>query len=418
MLAYWRVLRGFDRSLILFLAYQASVGFCYFGLLNVLLNLYLLRLGFGLEFIGLLNGAGQLVWAALALPAGAVGRRIGLKEAQVAGLLFTALGMVLLLLVEMLPRGIWAPWLFGWWIFCWIGAALLTVNSVPYVMAVADAETRRYAFPVQTAVSSGMAFAGSLVAGFLPGLLVGVLGGSLADPAPFRLALWLIPPGYILAALVFSRARSVSVAGDAATATPTLPRPLAPFVLLGLVAFLAGTGLGAAQAFFNVYLDADLRVDPARIGTVMGVTQLASVAAALLAPRLLARSGTAATLVLASLGQAVCLALLGGVPSWEAAALGLLGVRATAAIVMPSRNLFSQEMVEPRWRTTTSAVLTIGMGLSWASAAAAGGYLARSIGFGGLFLASAALTAASAVFVLVLERSSAAATRTAAAGRS
>src|SRR5512141_511768 len=92
MIGYWRVLRAFDRSLLLYLACWAIVGFSFFGIQGVLLNLYLLRLGFSLEFIGLLNGAGMLACGAFALPAGVVGPRIGLREAQVAGLAGAAIG--------------------------------------------------------------------------------------------------------------------------------------------------------------------------------------------------------------------------------------------------------------------------------------------------------------------------------------
>ena len=268
-----------------------------------------------------------------------------------------AIAMSLFLVVEALPREVWAIWLAACWAVGWAGAALLTVNGVPYVMAIASKEARSYAFPVQAAISSGSAVVGSLIGGILPGVLVGVIGGSLADPAPFRTAEWLAPVGYLLGALAFSRARSAGVADSGPSSAPRAPAPLGLFALLGLSIFLFGAGLGAAVTFFNVYLYADLRVDPARIGTIMGLTQLATIGAALMTPRLLARTGSAVTLVLATLGQAVSLLLLGAVPAWEAAALGLLGVRAMGGIVNPSRNLFSQEMVTPHWRPTASAIL-------------------------------------------------------------
>ncbi len=88
MLRDWAVARTFNTSTWITMWYWALLAFAYFGLQGVLLNLYLLRLGFGLEFIGLLNGSGQLLWAAAALPSGALGRRIGLRPALILGTVF------------------------------------------------------------------------------------------------------------------------------------------------------------------------------------------------------------------------------------------------------------------------------------------------------------------------------------------
>src|SRR5438034_4444007 len=71
------IVRGFNVSVLLWLLMWALAAFGYFGLQGVLFNLYLLRLGFGPEFIGLLVGSGQLVWAVAALPSAAVSRRVG-----------------------------------------------------------------------------------------------------------------------------------------------------------------------------------------------------------------------------------------------------------------------------------------------------------------------------------------------------
>jgi hypothetical protein len=59
--SYWRVVRGFNRDIWLVLVTWALVAFAYFGIQGVLLNLYLLRLGYGPKFIGLLIGSGQLL---------------------------------------------------------------------------------------------------------------------------------------------------------------------------------------------------------------------------------------------------------------------------------------------------------------------------------------------------------------------
>src|SRR5437763_6343971 len=87
----WGVLRPFNRSIHLWLLAFAAAGFTYFGVQAVLFNLYLLRLGFEPQFIGLLIGSGQLVFALAALPSGELGRRVGVRGAFAAGMVLLGL---------------------------------------------------------------------------------------------------------------------------------------------------------------------------------------------------------------------------------------------------------------------------------------------------------------------------------------
>ena len=52
--------RLLNRNFLLYMGGWAITAFAYTGVLGVLFNLYLLRLGFGAEFIGALTGSGQL----------------------------------------------------------------------------------------------------------------------------------------------------------------------------------------------------------------------------------------------------------------------------------------------------------------------------------------------------------------------
>ena len=50
---YLRALKGLNRDVRLFMVSVLVSGVCYMGLYFLLINLYLLRLGYGLEFIGM-----------------------------------------------------------------------------------------------------------------------------------------------------------------------------------------------------------------------------------------------------------------------------------------------------------------------------------------------------------------------------
>ena len=93
-----------NRDVRLFLVTSAVIGFTVFGgITPVLLNLYLLRLGYGLEFIGMVNAALPLAVMIFSLPAGILGQHWSVRRMMVAGLAMIGLGCGLLPLGELLP---------------------------------------------------------------------------------------------------------------------------------------------------------------------------------------------------------------------------------------------------------------------------------------------------------------------------
>lgn len=400
----WSPPRDFTRGLVLYLVAWGLMGFGYFGIQGVIFNLYLLRLGFGPEFIGLLTGIGQLIWALCALPAAAIGRRFGVRFALIAGIALSGVANGLALLVEFFPRPLWVAWLFAAWALLWASSALNSVNNIPFALGAFGPSLRTRIFPLQSAVMALMALVGSVVAGVGPGLIAGWTGATLADPAPYRAMLWLVPALHAASSLLFARASPAAAATRHVEEAASGPRPTALLAFLGLVVFLQTAGEGAVRAFFNVYLDTDLDVAPELIGAIMGGAQLLPVAAALATPRLLARWGTPGTLAFGSLGVLAALLPLIALPSLGVAAGGFAVVLAMASINNPARNIFSQEIVVGPWRTTGAAVLTIGMALGWSGSAVAGGFIIARVGFGGLFGLSAALAAVAALLALAYRR--------------
>ena len=78
--SYLQTIRGFNRDIRLFLLLFAAIGVGFFGIYAVVFNLYLIRLGFGPEFIGLVNGSVFIFLAVFSVPAGWLGRRFGSRR--------------------------------------------------------------------------------------------------------------------------------------------------------------------------------------------------------------------------------------------------------------------------------------------------------------------------------------------------
>lgn len=169
-----------DRSVLLNIFAYGMVGFIFVGIQGVLTNLYLIELGLDLSFIGSLTASGMLIWAILSLPTGMIGARFGTRAAVIAGFVLVSVGLTLYLSVARLPPPLWETGFYLTNALIFIGAPLVAVNGIPYLMGVAPEHERNAAFTLLGALNAIAAFSGSLVAGFLPGVLIRVSNGSLA----------------------------------------------------------------------------------------------------------------------------------------------------------------------------------------------------------------------------------------------
>ena len=405
MVASLAMIGRFHRDFRLYLSAFSSISFGYYGIVGVLFNLYLLRLGYGPQFIGLLIGGGQLGWGAAALPAGAVGARWGNRIALILGIGLSGLATVLLLLAEALPPAAQAAWLMGCWMVSWVGSALFIVNGTPFVMGITSQEERPHAFALVQAATALFGFAGALVAGLLPGLLAGWLGVSLDAPATYRVALWLTPLAYGLATLLLLQTRPTPPVAQQVQAEQGTTMPVLVIGFVTVVVLLQTFGEGVMRAFFNVFLDSGLAVPTARIGLIMGLAQLLSVGTALWGAAAVARWGAGRTVALVGgLGGAVSLTLIALTSHWLLAGLAFTGVMCAVSIAATGRTVFSQEAVQPQWRTAMSAAYTVGLALGWAGAAALGGYIITGWGYAPLFALGALAAATSSILVFAYHR--------------
>jgi len=136
------------------------------GIYSVLLNLFLVRLDYGPEQIGLINAAGTLTFALACLPAGVIGARWGSRQIMLLGLALMAAGSLLLPLADTLPSTWRLAWLLVQVSVLYFGLALYFVNTAPFVMEAIRPEQRTHIFSLQTALLALAAFLGSLIGGW------------------------------------------------------------------------------------------------------------------------------------------------------------------------------------------------------------------------------------------------------------
>ena len=403
MIAYWSTLGRFSRNARLYLVSAGLMGFTVFGgIYSLLRSLYLLRLGYGPEFIGLVSAVAMLGWALACLPAGAVGRRLGSRRAMILGLGLATLGYFLWPFAEWVPAGGRSAWLVLTYLFSDLAIALYDVNTGPFLMDATTPEERDHVFAVQAALWPIAGFLGSLIGGILPGLFAAFLGTTTQDPATFRYPLLLAGASLGIGALAMYASRESQ--GSAGSVQDGIPTPVrlgvAPYrimAFLGVVVLLGGMGEGAARTFFSVYLDAGLHTPTAYIGSLAAIGQLLAAPAALVMPIAARRWGHRRVFLWGSVGMALSLLPLILVPHWGAAGLSYMAMIALVSLTRPAVSVYLMNVIPVAWRPTMSGVYTMAIGLSWSAISFGGGYMIAALGYPLFFLASAVLTGAGAL---------------------
>jgi MFS family permease len=403
-LRYLDGLRALGPAVGLYLIAVALVGFVVDGgVFAVLLNLYLLRVGYGPAEIGLVNAAGTLAFAVASLPAGALGERIGTLRALIIGMVLMLVSSTLLPLADVLPPEVRLPWLMVTLSVSYIGLALFFVNTAPFLLGAVAADQRTKVFGLQTALLSLAAFLGSLVGGLLPPLLAGLLGVDANAAAPFRYALMLSGLA-LLGAIAAARAITPQATAPpaerpaAAMGAPVVAGSILGLLLLiTLVRLLQVAGLAATTTYFNVYLDAELLLPTAQIGAIIAAGRLLGVPAALAVPWLTGRFGKPAVAIGATLASALAILPLALIPRWEAAAISFVGLVGLSWIRYSATIVYILELVPPTRRATASGLSEMASGICFTLITFGGGYMILLLGYRSLFLTAAAVTALSAL---------------------
>ena len=403
-----QALHTFHADVYRYLFAMGIVGFSYFGFVSVLLNLYLLRLGYGTDFIGLVNGGIAFAFAACSLPAGALGSRLGMRRTAAIGMALVAAGMTLVPVAGSILSGASRDvGIIAMRVLSGMGFSLYIVNAYPYLVAATGPRERTYAFALMSALPPLTGFAGSILSGVLPGWIAPLLGRDLSHPEPFAVAL--IVAGVVLLPTVPALARTSD--REPARRSPRQAEEFrssnrgrsaegalyALIFVLAFTALLRSAGEGAARTFINVYLEVDLAASPERIGVLLAIGQVAAGPAALVAPALAARVGKVPVIVVTGLLAAAGMVILATVPHWAAAGLGFTLVVGLRSITQSVSAVLHMEIVPASRRTLTSGVMAMAMGLGFMSISFTGGYLIPAIGFPGFYVLATVITTVSAL---------------------
>ena len=393
LLSLRRSLPRFRRDVNLLLITIGLLAISFFGFQMFLKTFYILRLGYGLVYLGRFNSASAVSYMALSLPGGALGNRLGVTRTMRIGLVMTIVGTAMLPLSESVPSFARYYWPILSTMVVSGGYALFSINLVPALMGLTSDENRNSAYAMSSVMRSLGTFVGTPLAGLLPGVIIGVIGGNLDSPAPYRLALWVGPAIGLLALIPLLRIAEAEQI-DPEEDKPTLPGsfPVAPVGLLILFVCFSQAASATCHSFCTAFMDVELRLSTGMIGWITSSGQLASVFAPMLLPMLARRRGNGWTLMATTMGAAASMVPLVLIPQWFAAAIGQFGTTALSAVRMPALQVYQMEMIERRWRALAYGAVSTAMGLSFAVISFSGGQIIARWGYTSLFVLGVTLS--------------------------
>jgi MFS family permease len=397
-------LSPFSRDTKLLFAVSGLISISFFGIQMLLKVLYVLRLGYGPEYVGWFLAASSLAFMGMGLPSGMLGNRYGPRTVMLVGGAIVVIGMAMLPLSESVPLRVDVAWPIASQVVLTVGWSMMTVNLVPALTAVTADKNRNSAFSMNAVLQGAGTFVGTLVGGLLPGIFANLLGESLDVPAPYRVSLWVGTALALLAVIPLWFVRPVAPGTHQEQAKERGPFPFWPVAIVIAYVYLRHAGWATCQAFFNAYLDTDLDLPASSIGLISGAGQFLAILAPLLNPRLAARRSNGWTLIVTTLGVAASLVPLALFSHWAAAGLGRLLCVVASAIWLPALQSFQMERVDPQWRSLAYGAVAMGMGLGFSSTSLAGGYIIAARGYRTLFTAGIFVTLVSAALLWIILR--------------
>lgn len=399
---YVEAVRLFSRNARLYLFHIVGMDLIH-GTWEVLFNLYLLAIGFGVEFIGLRILIGGIASSVASLPAGLISDRIGRKwsfiigdggGAAVALVNIMTTDRTLLLLTPVVGA------FFG---------ALHAVSESAFMAENSAPRERVHLFSVGSALSTGAAMGGSLFAGLIPLRMTPALGKVAAYrwAASVGIVLWFFSliPAWML------RQYPRDVAEE-----PTMPNqsrrtarlfglrwgPIRnPLLIAKLV--ISGTvlsfGAGFVVPLFNVFFQEGLHAQEHEIGLTFASGSGILAMATLLAPFLHERLGKVPAIVLSRLASVpfiLVIAFAQDLGPYLAPALSIAGLAYVLRVGLmnvaaPIASAFSMELLDETERGTATGLQMMASGIAGALGSYVGSLLMAAGDYHTPFGAMAAL---------------------------
>lgn len=386
--SFFRGIRSYSRDIKLFLLYSliANVGV---GVFMLIFNLYLIQLGLAEDFIGRFNAFSTLAMGAVALSIGFLINRFGVWMTVAAGLGAFVVTSILACIITNPPFLLLMGALSG------AGTAFLFVPTMPFIVELTEARQRHGVAALAFSLNSLSMTIGSLVGGFLPRGLAGVLALESPSAEAYRYTLII---GVSVAALgvvpllgMSPRQRASRPAHEETTITDgvephpprTVRRHMTVFIAIG---GLMSLGAGALFPFYNVFLQTQ-GASTGQIGIIFSAAGLMAAGFGLSSPYLARRLGSLKAVTIVRLTPLPFYLLLMFTPALPIAVVAHMIRTTSINMAWPIDSTYISEVLPARARAQVFSFRSGAWNFGWALSSVVAGSLIVRYGYNVSFAA-------------------------------
>jgi predicted MFS family arabinose efflux permease len=382
---YFENLSLFSKNARLFLIGTFFMGMGFSGFM-LLFNLYLKEMGFLESRIGNIITATTLGTVIMALPASVLIRKVPIKRILLIVTPIATFSYLIQVSTSTYHLIITGGFMAG------LAAAFSWVASAPFFMRNSTKKERPYLFSMQFALWLVAGIIGSLLAGFLPGIIE--RSGTIPYLA-YRYTLYIFACLVLIALLPYSMIKETPV-GKVDKMKIHSWQLILKLFLPGLV---VGIGAGLSVPFLNLYFKNVFQTATSYIGILYSGQQFLMITGLLIAPVIAERIGKIRTVVISQLVSIPFLVVLGLTTNFILAIIAFLVRAALMNMAQPLFTNFAMEKVKHDEQAFTNALLVIAWTAGWGASASVGGILIERFSYTIPFLLTSVLYLISTVII-------------------
>lgn len=362
------------------------------GVFRLLFNFYVLSLGYDQRLLGSLITTSSLTALIVALPMGRVADRLGRKASLLLGGGAVVLAVVIMALLPSEFTFLSMNVLIG------LAQSLSGVTMAPFLMENSSEKERTYLFSFSSGLSTGSAFLGNWIGGYLPTWMGSLQGVAATSTPAYGASLLVIATGAAVALLPLFLMRMPKLEASQRSNFASLayfkqqPRLITRLVLPML---LTSIGAGMFMPFMNIfYRQVHHQPDPV-IGSLFAWGSLAMGIGLIIAPPIADRIGKIQLVVITQGISIPFLFLLGFAPWFAVSAFAYYIRLALMNMSGPVYQTFVMEQVDASERATIASLVSMANSFGWAFSPSISGQIQVQYGFGPAILITIVLYIAS-----------------------
>jgi MFS family permease len=354
---YRSKINGFSRNACLFLGYIFLISLS-LGIYDVIFNLYILRLGFREDFLGLMLSLVSISTGLFSIPAATFCDRVGRKNTLLLSCLLLLISFAILYTTTSTLLLALFSILYG------VSSSLKIVTAATFMVENSTSYERMHLFSMYYLLYTIGVMLGNLAGGALPQVFIYVLDIDPAGPGAYQLSLYASLAAVLvsLLPLVFitnknTKNHTCLIESPALFSTLFSTLRSGTIRKLVLVNGIIGIGWGLILPYFNVYFDVVLGASSKQIGFIFSVSQLVMMFALMFVPILTEGLGKVKVISLVQLASIPFLLLFTSTSVLTVAAFGYIMRTATMNMANPIMSNFNMEIVSEGQRATVNSLV-------------------------------------------------------------